>query len=176
MGELGSLLDGGGVNPDDIEPGSGTFEPMPAGWVGVEIEKAFIKGNSKKTGKIMKVEASVFDENYTGRKVFCSINISNPSTQCEEIGLRELADLARACGIPFLDDEDKLIGKRLEMKLAVCKNQNGEPDNEVKGYRACGSDGTTKPKAKPKSAKKKTEGELAGESQVPPASGKRPWE
>ena len=175
MGELSKHQPGGAARAEDAEQ-RGDYPPMPAGWRGVEIEKAEIKSNSKNTGVGIKLEAVVFGEEFNGRKVFSWINVSNPNAECENIGFREQCDLAAACGIPLLDDEDMLIGKRCEMKLVVCKNQNGDPDNEVKGYRPIGGGGKTK-------AAPKTKGDEAGGSQVPPeeapaasTGGKRPWD
>lgn len=141
-GELGRQLDGGGVGADE-EKSNGSFDPMPVGWRAFEIETAEVKKTNAGNGSGLKLVAVVIGEEYSGRKVFPWINISNPSVQCTEIGRKELASLADACGIPFLDDEDKLIGKRLEMKLAITKNDNGESDNEVKGYRPLGGSSPT---------------------------------
>jgi len=172
MGELGQHLDGGGINPNDVEPPTGNFDPMPAGWRSVEIEKAVVKPNSKKTGYILKMDCVVIGEKFSGRHVFPMINVSNPSAKCQAAGTRELGALGRACGLPFFDDEDKILGKQIDVKLIVKHDEGYEPDNEVKGFRALGGDSETRPTADKQAPSSDADS-------TPPASGEKkpmPWE
>jgi len=151
MGQLGQFIEGGGIDPSTVEPGK-DFTPLPPGWYPFEVEAVEIKPTAAKGGQLLKVTLGVIGEQYNGRKVFLNINILNKSAKATEIGRRELADLARACGIAYLDDEDKLLGKQLECKLAVKQDKGYEPDNMVKGYRPLGAAPIAAPTAAPAAA------------------------
>lgn len=137
MGQLGNFLEGGGVDPNSEEPRQG-FEPLKPGTYPVEVELAEIKTTRAGNGKYLKVILVVIGEQYAGRKLFANINIVNPNEDCVRIGRQELAELARACGIPYLDDEDKLIGLRLTVKVKIGKGSDGNPDNEITSYNPLG--------------------------------------
>ena len=168
MGNLGEFTDGG-IDPTQHEPGQ-DFSPLPPGWYPAEIEAAEIKDTKAEDGKYLKVTLSIIGEAYNGRKVFPTLNILNPSSQAQEIGRRELADLARACEIAMLDDEDKLLGKQLEVRLTVKQDKGYEPDNKVKGYRRLGA-GNDSPAVAPPAGTKP-----AATSSPAAKKGKMPWE
>jgi len=176
MGNLGEYVDGG-IDPTQHEP-SKDFTPLPPGWYPVEVEACEIKDTKAGTGKMLKVTLSVIGEQFNGRKLFPSINILNPSSKATEIGRRELADLARACNIPFLDDEDKLLGCQLEVKVKVKADEGFEPDNEVKGYRPLGGGQQQAATPTPPAAKKAAPPPVQQAKTTPTAkaTGKMPWE
>ncbi len=182
MGNLGQYTDGG-INPDEHEA-SKEFEPLPAAWYPVEIEKAEVKETSKGTGTMLKIQFSVIGEAYNNRKLFSQLNIQNPSTVAQEIGRRQLADIARACGIAFLDDEDNLLAKTLEVHVVVKpRSDTKELDNEIKGYRALGGATKTAPAATSTTATAPGATKPTPPAQNPAAKpaaaapgGKMPWE
>ena len=182
MGQLGQFLDGGGINPDTEEP-SRDFTPIPPAWYPFEVEAAEVKPTVAKGGQILKVTLSVIGEQFNGRKVFASINIVNKSVKCTEIGRRELADLARSCGIPYLDDENKLLGKQLECKLVVKQDKGYQPDNEIKGYRVLGGGNAAAPaptqqapQQAPATPAPAPTQQPAAAPAAPAAKGKMPWD
>lgn len=144
-----------------------SYEPIPAGWYAVEIDKAEVRDTKAGTGKYLKLEMVVLDEAHEGRRVFTQINLSNPNQQAVEIGQRELAALAMACGVPALRDSAELLQKQIGVKVKIKTEEGREPDNAVVGYRPLADAAPAAPKpaaAKPKPAA------------APSASGKRPWE
>lgn len=144
-----------------------SYEPIPPGWYAAEIDKAEVKDTKAKTGKYLKLELVVIDEAHEGRRVFTQINLSNPNQQAVEIGQRELAALAMACGVPALRDSAELLQKQIGVKVKIKTEEGREPDNAVVGYRPLTDAATAAPKpaaAKPKPAA------------APSAAGKRPWE
>lgn len=145
-----------------------SYEPIPAGWYAVEIDKAEVKDTKAKTGKYLKLEMVVLDEAHEGRRVFTQINLSNPNQQAVEIGQRELAALAMACGVPALRDSAELLQKQIGVKVKIKTEEGREPDNAVVGYRAV-AEASPAPAAKPAAAKPKP-------AAAPSAAGKRPWE
>jgi hypothetical protein len=190
MGSLGEFTDGG-INPEEHEA-TGDFTPLPPGWYSAEIEKAEIKDTKTSGGKMLKIQYSIVGEKFNGRKIFESINILNASEAAQAIGRRQLADIARACNIALLDDEDQLLAQTIEIKLAVKHDEGYDPDNEVKGHRPLGGKTATPPAGKaaapgatepteaaPSDAPPKAKAPAKTEKKAPaakPAGGKMPWE
>ena len=144
-----------------------SYDPIPPGWYAVEIDRAEVKDTKAKTGKYLKLELVILDEAHEGRHVFTQINLSNPNQQAVEIGQRELAALAMACGVPALRDSAELLQKQIGVKVKIKTEAGREPDNVVSGYRPLTDAAPAAPKpavAKPKPAA------------APSVSGKRPWE
>ena len=144
------------------------YEPLPAGWYAAEIDAAAVKDTKAKTGKYLKLEFVVLDEPHAGRRLFTQINLSNPNPKAVEIGQRELAGLAVACGITALRDSAELLQKRIGVKVKIKTDEGYKPDNAVCGFRslttAAPAAAPAAPKAKPAAA------------QAAPAANKRPWE
>ena len=156
---------GGDFRPDDVP--NATFEPLPPGWYAAQIDAASVKDTESKTGKYLKLELVILDQPYNGRRVFTKIHLSNPSQKAVEIGQRELAALARACGVPALRDSAELLQKQIRVKVKIKTEEGREPDNVVVGYRPLSDAAPAAPKpaaAKPKPAA------------APSTPGKRPWE
>ena len=142
MGDIGEIYGGQGFDSGSVEPSSGDdFAPLPVGWYDVMIDKAEVVPNSKKNGKLLKIEMVVVSEKFGGRRIFDNINLSNPSQECVEIGQRSLAGLGQATGIPVLNDShellDKVVSVKLKIKLAS-KCGTYPAGNAITAYRACG--------------------------------------
>jgi len=175
--ELGQLLDGGGINPDEVEPRD-DFTPMPPGWRAFEIEAADVNDTKSGKGKLLKLTLSVIGQEYNGRKVFPQINIVNPSAKATEIGRQELAELARACGISYLNDENLLLGNQVMARLKIEPAEGKyEAQNAVKGYKALDGSApaktpsTTAPPAQQQSQHQNPAPEFTADGQK-----KMPWE
>ena len=144
-----------------------SYEPIPPGWYAAEIDKAEVRDTKAGTGKYLKLELVILDEAHEGRRVFTQINLSNPNAQAVEIGQRQLANLAHACGITALRDSAELLQKQIDIKLKVKKDEGREPDNVVVGYRPLSD--AAPAASKPAAAKSKP-------AAAPSTPGKRPWE
>ena len=129
---------GGTFDPNTVE-GGGQFEPLPAGWYPVIIDKAEVTATKAGTGHYIKLAMSIVGETFANRKLFANINIQNPNATCVEIGQRELASLALGCGINALTSTDQLLGKTALVKVKIRKEEGHEPDNDVCGYKAPGT-------------------------------------
>jgi hypothetical protein len=164
---------GGDFNANAVEPAR-SFDPIPAGWYAVEIDKAMVKDTAAKTGKYLKLELIVLDEPHNGRHLFANIPLANPNPQAVEIGQRELAGLAVACGITALRDSAELLQKQLSVKVKIKTDDGREPDNAVVAYRALEGAAAANPPTKPTTpAAPNPQPKPAAAA---PASGKRPWE
>ena len=120
----------------NYDEGDGDFAPMPAGWYRGKIEESDIKPTNAGTGKYVWLQIRIVGPTHANRVVFDQINVVNPSETAMQIGRRQLANLARAVGVPRFDDTAQLHGKVLEVKLKINRSQEYGDKNQVAAYRA----------------------------------------
>lgn len=137
-GDIAELL--GGELDTSNDPAD-IYEPIPPGWYTAMIENAEIKDTKAGNGKYLNIQFNIYGEQFDGRKIFTRINLANPNQKAVEIGARELAQLASACGLLRLADSAELLDRTLQIKVAVVDGLNGDKDNDVKGFKPV-NDGT----------------------------------
>jgi hypothetical protein len=124
-------------NVDTLPVGNGNFDPLPEGWYSSTISGAELKSTKAGDGEYIAIKYTITGPTHQGRVIFGNLNIKNPSTKAEEIGRQQLGEVMRAIGLNKVRDTDQLIGGQLVIKLSV---KTGEyAGNEVKGYKAIGS-------------------------------------
>ena len=128
QGDLTGIFGQSGFDTGSVEPQS-DFEVIPPGKYPVLIEKAEVKQTKAGNGHYIKLTLSVIDGQCKNRKVFDNINIDNPNRQCVEIGLRQLAALGLALGIPHIGDTAQLLNLCCIAHVKVKAEQN-----EVRTY------------------------------------------
>ncbi len=190
-GDIGEVM-GGSFDANSVDPTT-EFAPIEPGWYTLQIEKAEVKPTKKQDGKVLAIQFCVLGDKHNNRKVFKRINIKNPSSQCEEIGLRDLAGLTLACGMATLSDSSELFDKIIEGKVVIKKEEGREPDNDIQAFRPCGAAGSAPTTAKPqqtasKSAPRTSPAQTAAtpapaketaapaKTAAPGAKPKRPWD
>jgi len=146
---------GGGFNPEEeAAKAAEEYASIPPGWYQAIIEaptdgKPMVR-DSKAGGKLLKVVFKIVGPTNAGRKLFHNINLivvpqsadkTDKAKMAEQIGRRELAKLCVAAGKPLAKDSAELVDAVVEVKTAIAKNYNGEPDNEVKDFRRVGAGG-----------------------------------
>lgn len=129
------MADLSGFNPEEYEPGSNSFEPLPKGWYTAMITESENKETKSGDGTYLSITFEIEDERYKGRKVWANLNLDNPNPKAVAIAQRNLADICRATGVMAPKDSEDLHFKPLAIYLAV-KEYNGELKNEVKGFKA----------------------------------------
>jgi len=134
---------------DDLPVGQG-FDLIPPGVYQACIFEAVVKATNSGTGQYINVGYELLTEGFAGRKVWNMLNVRNDSAKAQEIGLQQLGDLLRACGLPKIQDTDQLLGHNVEIKIGIqpAKDQY-EAKNNVKGVKAI--EGSQPPSAAPKS-------------------------
>lgn len=172
--DLRDILGDEGFDATQYEP-STDYEPIPAGWYPVEIDKAEVRDTKAGTGKFIKLTLTVLGENHAGRKLFCNINIKNPNPKAEEIGMRELAKLAYSIDKLRIGSTEELIGATLQVRVAIKQEDGRDPDNEVKDFKQIG-DSTPRPSPAPASEPEVKTVPASKPADFKPPAGKRPWE
>ena len=121
-------------NVNDLPEGN-NFEPIPPGWYNVTIVDVELKETKAGTGEYLAFQFTVDNEQYSNRVIFTNLNISNPSPKAEEIGRRQLGDVARAIGIVTVTDTEDFINKSLLIKDSIKKDDYFGDRNEVKAFK-----------------------------------------
>jgi len=132
-------------NTAELPQGTGgDFSPLPDGWYTASIAQASLETTKAGTGQYIKVRYDITGPTHQGRVVFGNLNIRNPNSQAEKIGLQQFGDLLRAIGLAKVSDTDQLVGGICSIKLTTRQQEGYEPSNDIKGWKAV--DGASMPK------------------------------
>ena len=130
------MADLGGVfNAEQVDP-MGDFSPIPAGEYRCSCIKSEWK-NTKSGGRYLEFTWEVLEGEYEKRMLWSRLNLENSSAQAVSIARSELSSICRATGKMKPRTTEELHGIPIYVKVAVKKREdNGEPTNEVKGYKS----------------------------------------
>jgi len=117
-----------------VEP-QGDYDVLPPGKYIVSIDKAEVKQTKAGTGHLIKLTMTVLDGPAKNKKLWDQINIQNPSQQCQQIGLRQLSALGRACDVNVVSSEEQFLGK-----VCVAHVKVKDDNNEIRTYSKVGAD------------------------------------
>lgn len=148
----------GGFNAQEVEPSTG-FDPIPVGDYVAIISNSEEKTTKAGDGSYVKLEFTILEGKYEGRKLWENLNLNNRSEEVVKIARATLSSICRALSILRpVQDSIELHDQPLIIKVGVEKRKDtGEMQNRIKAYKPR-SDGIATPPA-------------AG-----PAAGKKPWE
>jgi len=181
MSDLQSVFGNSGFDTNSVEPQS-DFEVLPPGKYPVLIEKAEVKQTKAGTGHYISLCLCVLDGPAKNRKLFDNINIQNPSQQCVDIGLRQLAALGQAIGLTCVNDTNQLVNKACLAHVKVKDDRNEVRTYSKLGNVAAPSANQSYPLGSPNYQTKTNEPnpqanqtKLAESANPPPAGNKPPW-
>ena len=143
-----------------VEP-AGSFDPLPAGDYEVVIVESTWKPTKAGTGSYLELKAQVTKGEHEKRNLWARLNLKKPNATAVEIAKRELSAICHAVGVLRPKAKEELHGIPLVAKVVVKDNQNGEPTNEVKGWKPV--DGAQQTAAAPSAPKQ------------PVSAGGAPW-
>jgi hypothetical protein len=129
-----------GFDATQIDP-SNDFEHVPADRYKAEITDSAMLDNSKATGEYLKLEFTILDGPYAGRKLWTQLNLVNPSPQAVEIAKRDLSAICRATGKLRVQDSSELHNIPLEINVKVKTTKEYGPQNIIRGYSAINTNG-----------------------------------
>lgn len=116
-----------------------SFTPIPAGTYLCTITDSEVK-ITQRGGTMAVFHLQVVDGEFSGRKLFARINVSNPSPEAERIGQAQLSALCHAAGVLQLQDTAQVHGKVIRVRVKIRKDTTGQygDSNEVNGFEAVG--------------------------------------
>lgn len=131
MADLGGIF-----NAEEVAP-LGDRSPLPAGEYRCAIVKSEWKPTSRGDGKYLEFTFQILEGDCQGRMVWSRLNLQNPNGQAVQIARSELSSICRAIGKTKVSDTSEMHNEPLMVSVTVRKREdNGEPTNEVKGYRS----------------------------------------
>ena len=159
-----------------IEP-AGTFEPLPPGDYEVVITESTWRPTKAGTGSFLELKCQVVGGDYDKRNLWARLNLKNPNATAVEIAKRELSAICHAVGVLRPKSKEELHGIPLIAKVVVRENQNGEPSNEIKGWKPKdgGANGGKNTAAQNTAAQNTAAPNGTGAQKLPTASGNAPW-
>jgi hypothetical protein len=167
-------FDLGGVDAD--AGGSGNYEPIPDGEYQLMCEEAEQRQTKAGTGYYIRAKFRVLGPSSANRIIFMNFNTHNPSAKAEEIGRRQLAGWARACGTPNAADSDQLINRAFSADVGTEKGSGDYgPQNIITAFKA--PNGDSRAPSAPAAAKPTPPvAASAPVSSSKPAGKKAPWD
>ncbi len=122
-----------GFNAGTVEPMT-EYKPIPAGKYSAVIIKSEMKPTRSGKGSFLELTFQVLEGQHKGRQLWSRLNLNNPTVRAEEIAQQELSSVCRAVGVLQPKDSSELHGIPLVISVRETAGQNGEPQNEIRGY------------------------------------------
>ena len=110
------------------------FAPLPAGWYESNIDRAEIRKTKSGTGTMIAIAYRISGPTHNNRIIFSNINIANPNTTAQEIGLSQLRSVMIIGGLDTLSETDELIGIAIRIKLKLTKSEQYGDGNDVSAF------------------------------------------
>lgn len=109
-----------------VEPAK-PIDVMPAGDYLSEIVEAEVAQNSSKNGTVLKITEKIIEpQEFKGRKVYDTINVSHESHEAERIGQAALSALQHSIGKIQVNDTNELLNIVHCIRLKIEKDPNGK--------------------------------------------------
>lgn len=132
-----------GIDTTQHERSAPQGGPLPPGVYTMTVVRAQQK-ETKKGGVQEEIEFDIsLPAQFSNRKFWDRFNIVCSSPKAQKIAHEGIADLAKACGIKILNDDQELLGKTVQGRLIVKASDNPEypePKNECRKYYPVGVD------------------------------------
>lgn len=124
----------GGFNSNEVPDSK--FDAIPKGEYRAVIVDSKMKPTKKPGGQLIELKWQIVEGQFQNRTVFDRVNWKNQNPTAQTIGRQQLKKIAKAVGAPDeFADTSVLHMKPCIIKIDVGE-WNGEPSNEVKGYKA----------------------------------------
>ena len=124
-----------GFDANNVQPNEG-FTPLPAGEYDAIIVESEMKPTKDGTGKYLQLKLQILNGAYQNRTLFDRLNLVNKNDTAVQIAKGTLSAICRAVNVLTPNDSSELHSKPLSIKVAIRNDQNGNPQNEVKGYKS----------------------------------------
>lgn len=123
-----------GFNAEEVEPNEG-FSPLPAGDYQVIITESQMKKTKDGQGQYLELKMQILNGQYQNRVIFDRLNLVNKSDVAVQIAKGSLSSICRSVNVLTPNDSSELHNKPLTASLKIRKDADGNPQNEVKGYK-----------------------------------------
>ena len=128
------MADLGGFDANAVQP-AGTFAAIPAGNYEIIITDSQLKPTKAGTGQYLELKIQILNGPYQNRMLWDRLNINNPSEKAVQIARGTLSAICRAVGVMTPKDSTELHNKPLSCSVKITRDQNDNPQNDVRGYK-----------------------------------------
>ena len=128
------MADMGGYDATKVEDSK--FEAIPAGEYRVIMTESEKKKTKDGASELLQVKLQILDGPFKNRTVIDRFNLWNKNPEATTIAQQQFKKVCEAVNVMKPADSSQLHGKPLMVRLAVGE-YNGNPNNEVKGYKVC---------------------------------------
>ena len=112
------------------------FDALPEGEYRALIVESALKPTKKAGGELIEIKWQILDGPYKNRTVFDRVNWKNSNPTAQTIGRQQLKKIAKAVGAPEEFSDTSILHMKPCLILIKVGEYNGEPNNEVKSYKA----------------------------------------
>jgi len=124
-------------NAAAVEPSSGDFTPVPAGWYPVQITESEMKQTKACDGHYLEMVAKVINGDAMNRQFYIRLNLDNKNEVAVRIANEQLSAICHAVNVLQCETSEQLHGIPFDLKVVIKAAADGyEASNEVKGFRA----------------------------------------
>lgn len=114
-------------------------DPIPAGEYVATITESVMKDNQAGTGQYLALSFQIAEGPHEGRFAWANLNLVHTNEKAVQIARSELAELCKALGILSPKDSADLHDKPVLIRLVIKKDRDGNPRNEIKGFKPAAS-------------------------------------
>lgn len=124
------------ANTEDNNEGMRDMSPIPAGKYAAHIVSSELKQTKAKTGQYLSLLWKVIHGPYTGRTIFVNLNLNNPSKVAEEIAMKEMNSICKACNMEGVQDSAEIHNIPVCITVAIDSKPNSDypPQNKIVAY------------------------------------------
>jgi hypothetical protein len=112
------------------------FEVIPPGDYPAIITECEEKPTKNNDGKRLNLKIQILDGKFQNRILFDGLNTENKSAIAQQIGRAQLKAICIAINNLNPKDSSEILNKPLMVTVKIGKDQDGNPRNEIKGYKA----------------------------------------
>jgi hypothetical protein len=109
-------------------------EPVPAGWYKATIGSAKVKTTKNGSGRYVEVKFEIQHSEYDGHQVYKRLMFESNSPKAQDIGRRQIGEIAGAIGLETMRSPRLLVGGVLQIDVTV-EEYEGKQNNGVKGWK-----------------------------------------
>lgn len=121
---------------NQVEP-TDSLEPIPAGKYVAVITDSEMKPTKAGNGQYLQLTFEIIDGDFKGRLLWVRLNLDNPNETAVQIAQAELSAICRAAGVMIAKDSQELHSLPMTINVRLKRrNDNGEMQNEIRGYSA----------------------------------------
>ncbi len=117
-------------NAAAVAPDTG-FDLLPAGWYKAMVDESEMKPTKAEGGAYLNCRFTIVEGPFTGRKLFCMLNLRNSNAQAVEIAQKQLSAIVHATLGPVqIEQSEQFHNIPMKIKVKIRKDKTGEYEDQ----------------------------------------------